>query len=91
VERAGGVIRSAWQQLSKVAIPLRCALVGGAVAGALGGVVGLVIGLRTYAPTAWFAILEVGVPAALVGSTLGLIVGSVVRLVPRRRRHLPQP
>lgn len=35
--------------------------------GALGAVVGLAVGLRTYTPTAWFAALEVGAPAAWLG------------------------
>ena len=36
---------------------------------------GLVLGLRAYPPTAWFAVLEVGVPAGLVGALIGAAVG----------------
>lgn len=59
-------------------VPLRHAVIGAVVLGASGGLVGLAIGLRTYVPTAWFAILEVGVPAAFLGAVLGLVVGSLV-------------
>jgi hypothetical protein len=81
------LIGSTWQQLSEVALPLRFALLGGAAAGALGGVVGLAIGLHVYAPTAWFAILEIGVPAAVLGFVLGLVAGSITSLVRRRHRQ----
>jgi hypothetical protein len=54
-------------------------LVGAVLLGAAGGVTGLCVGLLAYPPTAWFAVLEVGVPAGVLGSVLGLIVGVVVR------------
>lgn len=63
-------------------LPLRYAAAGAAVLGALGGLVGLILGLRAYAPTAWAATVEVGLPAAAVGAALGLFVGLVVQ-----RRH----
>jgi hypothetical protein len=44
-----------------------------------------VIGLQVYAPAAWFAILEVG----LLGSVLGLIVGSITHLVSKPQGQLP--
>jgi hypothetical protein len=47
----------------------------------VGGVAGLVIGLRAYPPTAWFAVLELGIPAGFAGAVLGLLAGSVVQLV----------
>ena len=48
-----------------------------AVCGALGLVAGLVRGLTVYAPTAWAAAFEVGIPAAVAGAVLGLgIVGA---------------
>lgn len=64
--------------LRELPVPLRHAVLGAVVLGVPGGMVGLVIGLRAYVPTAWFAILEVGLPAALVGAVLGLVVGSLV-------------
>jgi MFS family permease len=89
VERAAGWISSTWHELSEVPVPLRYALFGGAAGGALGGVVGLVIGLLVHPPTAWFAIFEVGLPAAVLGFLLGLVVGSVTHLVSRRRGRPP--
>jgi hypothetical protein len=59
----------------------RFVVVGGSVAGVIGCVVGLVIGLGVYAPTAWFATFEVGIPCAVAGSILGLVVGAVAAAV----------
>lgn len=64
--------------LRELPVPLRHAVIGAVVLGVPGAIVGLVTGLRTYVPTAWFAILEVGVPAALLGAVLGLVIGSLV-------------
>lgn len=64
--------------LRELPVPLRHAVIGAVVLGVPGGIVGLVIGLRTYVPTAWAAILEVGVPAAFLGAVLGLVAGSLV-------------
>jgi len=66
----------------------RCAIVGGGIAGVIGGVVGLIVGLSVHPATAWFAIIEVGVPAALLGGLLGLLVGLPVWL---RRRLARRP
>jgi hypothetical protein len=79
-------IRRALQELLRdLPAPLRHAAVGAAVLGILGGMVGLVLGLRTYVPTAWAAVLEVGVPAAFLGAVLGLATGSIVYVY--RRIH----
>jgi len=64
--------------LVELPLPLRYALLGGMALGAVGCVVGLVVGLRVFAPTAWAATLEVGLPSAAVGAVLGLVVGAVV-------------
>jgi hypothetical protein len=61
----------------------RSAVTGAVCAGVLGGVAGLVLGLLAYPPTAWFAVFEVGIPAAMAGGILGLISGSVVLAVRR--------
>jgi hypothetical protein len=61
--------------------------VGGAalICGVLGLVAGFVRGLSVYAPTAWAAAFEVGIPAAAIGGILGLgVVG--VRVIVRRIR-----
>ena len=55
------------------------------VCGAVGLVAGLVRGLTVYAPTAWAAAFEVGVPAAVVGSILGLGIAGARNLVRRMR------
>jgi hypothetical protein len=73
--------------LNGLSIPLRFAVVGAALLGLVGGVVGLVVGLRTYVPTAWAAVFEIGIPAAALGAVLGLAAGSVA--VAARRRHRP--
>jgi hypothetical protein len=44
----------------------------------IGAAVGLVIGLIVYAPTAPFAVLELGLPAAIVGGVIGLSTGVIV-------------
>ena len=70
-------------------LPIRFAVLGALALGALGATIGLVVGLNVYAPTAWAATLEIGVPSALLGAILGLAAGSVRLLVRRagsRRR-----
>ena len=57
--------------------PVRWALRGAAVAGVVGAIVGLIIGLFVHAPTAPFAMVEIGLPAAIVGGILGLLLGSL--------------
>ena len=70
-----------------MSILVRSVLAGMAVLGTAGAAVGLVLGLRAYAPTAWAAVFEVGIPAAVVGAALGLAVGVVAVRV--RRCHTP--
>lgn len=55
------------------------------VCGALGLVAGLVRGLTVYAPTAWAAAFEIGIPAAVAGVFLGLGVAGVRTIVRRIR------
>ena len=57
----------------------RFVFVGMLSAGAVGAVLGLIVGLRVYPPTAWFAVFELGIPAAVVGALLGLASGLSVR------------
>jgi hypothetical protein len=57
---------------------LRLVARGGGVAAGAGATVGLVVGLVGYPPTAWFAAIELGVPAGVVGALLTGLVGTVV-------------
>jgi hypothetical protein len=61
---------------------------GTAIGAIVGATVGLVLGLITNPPTAWFAIIEVGLPAAVVGAAIGLFSGVIVRLRHRIRARL---
>jgi riboflavin transporter FmnP len=56
----------------------RWVVVGAVSVGILGGIVGLIVGLLAYAPTAPFAVVELGLPATLAGGLLGLMAGLVV-------------
>jgi hypothetical protein len=64
----------------------RYAVVGGTSAGAAGALAGLVIGLLVYPPTAAFAVLELGLPAAVVGGVVGLAAGFLLSTLRRMRR-----
>jgi nitrate reductase gamma subunit len=55
------------------------------ICGVLGVVAGFVRGLFVYAPTAWAAAIEVGIPAAAAGAILGLGIVGVRTLVRRVR------
>ena len=70
--------RALRELLRELPVPLRHALIGAVTFGVVGGIVGLFLGLRAHAPTAWFAIFEVGLPAALLGVVLGAVLGSGV-------------
>jgi riboflavin transporter FmnP len=59
------------------------ALVGAGSAGLIGAVAGLIIGLFVYAPTAWFAAIEVGLPAVVVGAVIGALAGTIATLTGR--------
>jgi hypothetical protein len=78
---------SARSQLVARPIVPRFAIVGMVVAGVLGALVGLVLGLRAHPATAWFAVLEVGVPAAVVGAVLGALVGLLTVTVQKATNH----
>lgn len=67
-------------------LPVRFAVLAGIALGLVGGVVGLVLGLISYPATAWFAVLEVGVPSALFGAFAGLVVGALALLAQRSPR-----
>lgn len=58
-------------------------VLGAVIAGVCGAIAGGVIGIAAYPPTAWFAVIELGLPAAFVGAVLGLLIGL---LLLRRQR-----
>lgn len=66
----------------------RFAYVGAISAGTVGAIVGLVVGLVVNPPTAWFAVLEVGLPVALAGGVVGILVGLVAALVMSTARRI---
>jgi uncharacterized protein YqgC (DUF456 family) len=63
--------------------------VGAASLGFIGALAGLVIGLRVYVPTAPFAVIEAGLPSAIVGGIIGLVAGAIVTA--RRRMAANRP
>jgi hypothetical protein len=65
----------------------RWTLVGTVGLGAAGAAVGLVIGLFVYAPTAPFAAVEMGTPAAIVGAVVGLASSLAVSAGRRLKRR----
>jgi hypothetical protein len=60
--------------------------VGAFLCGLAGGTIGLLVGLSAYAPTAWAAVFEVGVPSSIVGGLMGAIVGAVMKFRRARRK-----
>ena len=78
-------LESLARAVTRAPAPLGFAVVGAVVLGILGAVLGLVLGLRSYPGTAWFAVLEVGVPAALLGAVVGALTGTVTWLLRRGR------
>jgi hypothetical protein len=77
---------SAPSQLADMPLVTRFAVVGATVTGAFGALLGLILGLLAHPVTAWFAVFEVGVPAAIVGGLIGTLVG-LVALIVQDLRH----
>jgi hypothetical protein len=65
---------------------LRYAIEGAFSVGLIGAIVGLVVGLIVHWPTAPFAVVELGLPAAVIGGVAGLAAGGVVTLARRAKR-----
>lgn len=65
-------------EFRRLPVVAQCAVIGSLVGAPVGGIVGLILGIRTYVPTAWFAVLEVGVPGMIVGTLSALLVGTIV-------------
>jgi hypothetical protein len=64
---------------------LRYGIWSALILGAMGCIAGLIIGLTVYAPTAWFATFELGIPCAVVGFALGTATGGVAHAVHKVR------
>ena len=69
-------------------LPGRWATAGATCLGVTGAVAGLVIGLIVHAPTAPFAVVEVGLPAAIARGVIGLAAGVVIVAGRRISRRL---
>jgi len=67
--------------------PARWAILGAGLAGIFGAIVGLIVGLFVYVPTAVFAMVELGLPATILGGSGGLLLGSVVAVSRRISRN----
>lgn len=76
-----------WSQVAAMPTARRFVVVGATAAFLAGALVGLVIGLFAYPPTAWFALLEVGVPTGILGAVIGALVGVVTSAVQRINDH----
>ena len=76
-------------RLRGLPLPGWWAVIGAASVGMIGAVVGLVIGLIVHAPTALFAVLELGLPAAIVGGVIGLSTGVIVMAGRRIKQSRP--
>jgi len=74
-------------QLASIPIVPRFAIVVSAAAFLLGALAGLIIGLIAYPPTAWFAVLELGIPAGLIGAGIGALAGLVVSCIQKVNEH----
>ena len=70
---------AAW--IGGMSVTGRWTTVGALLAGVTGGIAGLVLGLFAYAPTAPFAVFEVGIPAALAGAVVGFVLGTIRKAV----------
>jgi hypothetical protein len=82
------VARLPVELLGDVLLPVRWTVLGAASLGVIGAIVGLIVGLLAYPPTACFAVLELGVPAATAGAVAGLFAALIVTAGRRIMRHL---
>jgi uncharacterized membrane protein (GlpM family) len=81
-------VQTLWKKLSDLPLPTRFAVIGGLVFGIAGGIAGLISGLFAYPPTAWFAVAELGLPAAVLGGLAGWVVRFLVLAARRTRKRL---
>jgi hypothetical protein len=76
-------MNSTQSRLAAMTLVPRFAVVGATAMGALGALLGLILGLHAHPATAWFAVFEVGAPAAIAGGIVGAFVGLVTVIVRR--------
>lgn len=81
--------RELWRGIAELPLVLRWSVKSGLACGTVGAVVGLLVGLAAYPPTAWFAVLEVGIPAFVVGILLGAAAGTATLVFRRLARTRP--
>ncbi len=74
--------------LGDMPLPAGFAVVGATAGGAIGAIAGLMIGIHAYAPTAPFAVVELGLPATIAGGLAGLITGLIAALVGKTARRI---
>jgi hypothetical protein len=63
----------------------RFAIKGMVIGVLVAAAVGLVLGLIANPPTAWFAVVELGVPGAFVGAVIGLTAGLILTAIRRAK------
>ena len=71
--------------------PVRWAVLGAVSVGTGGAIVGLMVGLHAYVWTAPVAMVELGLPATIVGGVVGFAFGSVVAAADRISRSRLRP
>jgi hypothetical protein len=81
----GRGLASVLRGVMQLPLPVRGGVLGAGSVGVAGGVVGLVVGLLTYVPTAPFAVVELGLPASVVGGIIGVATGAVILGLRRTR------
>ncbi len=74
-------------ELQSLPLVGRWASGAGVCAGVIGAIAGLVVGLVVHPATAWFAVIELGLPAAIVGGAAGTVAALAVLAVHRIRRR----
>jgi len=70
---------------------IRWAVLGAASVGTVGAMVGLMVGLHVSLWTAPVAMIELGLPATIVGGVVGFVLGSLAAGVRRISRSRLRP